>query len=113
MEDKESTEDKPEEAKNTQPKEVENVPVSNEAANDNEKNEELAKKEEALEKYKAELEEKLARREAELAEKEADLERKKSAMVTNVQQEEQDIKKVNLLSEINRNIIFGQKHSYL
>ena len=41
-----------------------------------------------------EYEEKLAKREAELAEKEAELERQKSAMVSGVQQEQQDMKKV-------------------
>ena len=43
-----------------------------------------------------EWEEQLAKREKELEEKEAEFERKKSAMVTNVQQEEQDMKKVSV-----------------
>ena len=51
-----------------------------------------------MERKRVEWEEQLARRERELEEKEAEFERKKSAMVTNVQQEEQDMKKVSIPS---------------
>ena len=51
-----------------------------------------------MERKRVEWEEQLAKREKELEEKEAEFERKKSAMVTNVQQEEQDMKKVGVPS---------------
>ena len=51
-----------------------------------------------MERKRQEWEEQLAKREKELEEKEAEFERKKSAMVTNVQQEEQDMKKVGVPS---------------
>ena len=62
-----------------------------------------------------EYEEKLAKREAELAEKEAELERQKSAMVSGVQQEQQDMKKVSLCNYYSivaffiRTLIYGQR----
>ena len=53
-----------------------------------------------------EYEEKLAKREAELAEKEAELERQKSAMVSGVQQEQQDMKKVSLYNFYSLEVFF-------
>ena len=77
------------EEKSEEPKKDENIqdPASNQAAID---------KEAEFERMRLEYEEKLAKREAELAEKEAELERQKSAMVSGVQQEQQDMKKVSL-----------------
>ena len=49
------------------------------------------------EKKRKEWEAEMTRRESELKVKEADFERRKSALVTNVKQEEQDMKKVGIL----------------
>ena len=69
------------------------------------------KEKDDFKKQKAEWEAELARRQKELDEKEADFERKKSAMVTNVQQEEQDMRKViAFIFEFSRIYVYRIKH---